>query len=51
MAIYLFQNGAMPTTAALVKVTTGTSIKTMLQVKMGATVTGEVIESLIGVGC
>lgn len=33
MALYLFANGASPTTAAQVKVTTGTTIKTMLQVK------------------
>jgi len=30
---YLFANGPMPTTAAFAKVATGTSIKTMLQVK------------------
>lgn len=34
----------MPTTAAPVKVTTGTSVKTMLQVKLAAGVTGKVIE-------
>src|SRR5258705_11932204 len=33
LAQYLFANGAMPTTAAQVVVTTGTAIKTMLQVK------------------
>lgn len=32
MAQYMSFNGAMPTTAALPKVTTGTAIKTMLQV-------------------
>jgi hypothetical protein len=37
MAQYLIPNGPMPTTAAFVKVTTGTAIKTMLQVKPGAT--------------
>src|SRR3990167_920051 len=31
--LYLFANGAAPTTAAQVAVTTGTAIKTMLQVK------------------
>lgn len=43
-ARYLFFNGAKNTTAAPVKVATGTSLKTMLQVKMGATVCGEVVE-------
>ena len=33
MARYLVANGAMPTTAAQVVVTTGTAIKTMLQLK------------------
>jgi len=33
MALYFFANGASPTTAAQVAVTTGTAIKTMLQVK------------------
>jgi len=33
MAQYLIANGPSPTTAAQVKVTTGTAIKTMLQVK------------------
>ncbi len=33
MSIYLIGNGAMQTTAAFVKVTTGTSIKTLLQLK------------------
>ncbi len=37
---YLIPNGASPTTAAQVVVTTGTAIKTMLQVKLGATITG-----------
>jgi hypothetical protein len=32
-ALYYFANGAAPTTAAQVAVTTGTAIKTMLQVK------------------
>jgi hypothetical protein len=33
MALYLIANGPMPTTAAQAVVTTGTSIKTMLQLK------------------
>lgn len=33
MSLYLVANGAMPTTAAFVPVTTGTAIKTLLQVK------------------
>lgn len=33
MALYLFANGAAPTTAAQVAVTTGTAIKTLLQMK------------------
>jgi hypothetical protein len=44
MALYLISNGAMQTTAAPTAVTTGTAIKTMLQVKPGATVTAKVIE-------
>ena len=44
MARYLIQNGAMPTTAAPVKVTTGTAIKTMLQVKLASGVTAAIIE-------
>lgn len=42
----LFQvfNGPRPTTAGFVKVTTGTSIKTLLQVKPGATVPLKIIE-------
>lgn len=36
-AIYLIPNGPMPTSAGFVKVATGTSLKTMLQVKPGAT--------------
>lgn len=42
--LVLIQNGAMPTIAAPVKVTTGTAIKTMLQVKLNSGVTGKVIE-------
>src|SRR5690242_15312815 len=44
MALYLFANGPMPTTAAQAAVTTGTSIKTLLQVKPGATVTHKIVE-------
>jgi hypothetical protein len=33
MALYLFANGPMPTTAAQAPVTTGTAIKTLLQMK------------------
>lgn len=36
MALYLIANGPMPTTAAQAAVTTGTAIKTMLQLKLGA---------------
>ncbi len=35
--LYLVANGASPTTAAQVVVTTGTAIKTLLQIKPGAT--------------
>ena len=44
MALYLIQNGAMPAAAAPVKVTTGTGIKTMLQVKIGTGVLAKVVE-------
>lgn len=37
MALYLIGNGAMQTTAAFTKVTTGTAIKTLLQIKAGGT--------------
>jgi hypothetical protein len=37
MALYTIWNGPMPTTAAQVPVTTGTSIKTLLQVKASDT--------------
>lgn len=37
MAIYKILNGAMPTTGSQVAVTTGTALKTLLQVKPGAT--------------
>lgn len=42
--LVLIQNGAMPTTAAPVKITTGVAIKTLLQVKLNAGVTGKVVE-------
>ena len=43
--LYLIANGPSPTTAAQVKVTTGTAIKTMLQVKMlTGTTRGKVVE-------
>lgn len=44
MALYWAHNGAAPTTAAAVKVTTGTSIKTLLQVATGANVPIAVVE-------
>lgn len=37
MTLYLLKNGPMQTTAAFAGVTTGTSIKTLLQVKLNAT--------------
>lgn len=37
MPLYLIANGTMQTTVKFVAVTTGTSLKTMLQVKAGAT--------------
>jgi hypothetical protein len=37
MALYRIYNGVMPTAASQVAVTTGTAIKTLLQVKAGAT--------------
>jgi len=43
--VYKIFNGPTPTTASQVAVTTGTSIKTMLQVKLGtATTRGKVVE-------
>ena len=42
--LILIQNGPMQTTAAPAKVATGTSIKTLLQVKLAAGVTGKVVE-------
>ncbi len=44
MALYLIANGPSPTTAAQVPVTTGTAIKTLLQVKPSATVTARIVE-------
>lgn len=44
MALYLIANGPMPTTAALAPVTTGTSVKTMLQIKPSATILAKVVE-------
>jgi hypothetical protein len=41
---YLIPNGPAPTTAAFVKVTTGNVIKTMMQVKLKAGITGRVVE-------
>jgi len=44
MALYQIFNGATPTTAKFVAVTTGTSIKTLLQVKASATVLAKIVE-------
>ena len=44
MPLFLIPNGAMPTTAAPVAVTTGTAIKTMLQVKPVAGISLYVVE-------
>jgi hypothetical protein len=44
MALYLILNGPSPTTAAQVPVTTGTAIKTLLQVKPSATITARIVE-------
>jgi hypothetical protein len=44
MSLYLMANGAMPTTAAFVKVTTGTAVKTMMQFKPGTTTVARIIE-------
>jgi len=43
-ALFLLANGPMPTTAAIPKVATGTSIKTMLQFKASATLPARIIE-------
>lgn len=44
MALYLIANGPSPTTAAQVPVSTGTAIKTMLQVKPGTTQQAKIVE-------
>lgn len=44
MALYLIPNGPMQTTAAAAAVTTGTAIKTLLQIKPGATVRAKIVE-------
>lgn len=44
MALYFIANGPMPTTAAQAAVTTGTAIKTMLQVKPSATKALQIVE-------
>lgn len=44
MALYLIANGPSPTTAAQVPVTTGTSIKTLLQVKASDTLVAKIKE-------
>jgi hypothetical protein len=44
MARYLISNGPMQTTAAFAAVTTGTAIKTMLQVKPGTTNAVKIVE-------
>jgi hypothetical protein len=44
MALYLLNNGPMQTTAAPAPVTTGNTIKTLLQFKASATVQAKIIE-------
>lgn len=44
MALFLLPNGPMPTTAAQAVVTTGTTIKTLLQVKASATKAFQIVE-------
>ncbi len=44
MALYLIVNGPMQTTAQFAAVTTGTSIKTMLQIKPSATIHAKIVE-------
>jgi hypothetical protein len=44
MALYLIPNGPMQTAAAPASVTTGTAVKTLLQVKPGATVRAKIVE-------
>lgn len=43
-ALYTVFNGPMPTTAALTPITTGTAIKTMLQIKLGTGIKGKIVE-------
>lgn len=44
MALYLLENGPMATTASKAAVTTGTTIKTMLQLAPSATIVAKIIE-------
>lgn len=44
MALYLIANGPMQTTASFAEVTTGTNIKTMLQVKPSSTIGMTVVD-------
>jgi hypothetical protein len=44
MALYQIFNGPMPTTASFVAVTTGTAIKTLLQVEPSATIIARIVE-------
>jgi hypothetical protein len=44
MGLFLLGNGPMQTTAAFATVTTGATIKTMLQVKPSATIVAKIIE-------
>src|SRR6476659_8636680 len=44
MPLFLIANGPMQTTAAFAAVTTGTAIKTMLQVKPSATIIAKIVE-------
>ena len=44
MALYTIYNAPSPTTAKIVPVATGTSIKTLLQVKPSATIQARIVE-------
>lgn len=44
MGLYLLGNGPMQTTAAFAAVATGTSIKTLMQIKPSATIQAKIIE-------
>jgi hypothetical protein len=44
MAIYLLGNGPQQTTAAFASVATGTSIKTLMQIKPSATIQAKILE-------